>query len=534
MNERIPPEQDQLTRERILGFIEAENWPNTYTKNAVTKLSNEIQGNLSNIQIPLGKREDITTKELGEKIAKLYEPQVVLQGQGLRAERYGNTWGGMYYRVLTDRKFDENPTKICIQYLYTWVLQNMPFTFWNWIFPLFVLMILGIFANWMPYQIITGVGDPDLAAYHERFTTYWYPFAPLVASGGMVFLQGVYILLSLRNERYIPQNSIIYFIMGLLFIPPLLLELINSSCRRIFTFKFSLSSMGFVIGFGAVSIGIVVLILISAILIKYQHADRMVKIRKSKLFSWLPTGIHTMDYAPVFVYLKHKSGSNKLDEASWEFDRCEFDQVHYCRGLTRINKQKFFIDNNWHSFNPKPNPLFEFLSHHWNGFIKFLIILGVPIVAWWVVMIQFETDYFYLFFGNYDIIDLLGPIASIAWTASLIFIILVRPTNLGSVFRDDDNVSLDFKKRMFHLTPNILLVLWNLPGDAELLIRERLQDPWIIQPDNKTFYDKTHDKAESIICEPKKHFLIRNLDLIGILLLIFLFNILYPLLIVFL
>ena len=133
-----------------------------------------------------------TTKVAISKLVKPFRPNVTVLGQGLIDEKNSQSWGGMFYRVLGNQDTYKNSTDVVVQYIYTWIRQKLPITFWNCVLPLIALLCISIFIN-TDTQIYSGnlesiEGVPSEIA--TILTTEIYNLSSILV---VLFLLGIWI-----------------------------------------------------------------------------------------------------------------------------------------------------------------------------------------------------------------------------------------------------------------------------------------------------------------------------------------------------
>ncbi|MHA2248296.1 MAG: hypothetical protein ACXADY_25325 [Candidatus Hodarchaeales archaeon] len=519
-----------LTNIEIQRLARTENWPNHHTRKIIKELVTNVPPSQSTneiIKLPL---KDITPSKLGLELAKKYEPKITLIGQVLKAERNSDAWGGMYFRVLSDKEEGEEPTNIVIQYIYTWVQQKLPFTFWNWIIPLIALTFFSVYFNSPTFIFeshVTDILDPmgftfrvnleDAAALQPWISGFvmvvgfvlfvWLGLVPLLRFGYGHFVS--------HTNPPLKQRGMIVLGLGLIVVLCLVSEFLCPITELSVPATFSTQhyAMGSEVAIGGVTFRLVIFLGVSAIIIKYQDKVLSSENRFYQLLNRISdcfrkiVGIHAMDYAPIFIYLK-KNSSSESQPMGWEIVECQWDHLHYSSEYLSSNSKifchykesqkkgdnhiHFVIKNAWHSFEivSKRNFFQKIFTPRRRWFVSFgiLAIFGIGTILWYFSVFFLDWDFwadfgmlFYdglqLFLPNQFLIDLswaiffdILPAFSIIIT--MIYTVIRWPTNLET---DQDFEKEDL--RYYHLNCQKLKVLWNLPGDAEFIIQDKLQDP---------------------------------------------------------
>ena len=505
----------------------------------------------------------------------------------------------MYFRVLVDEK--ETPTepdRACIQYIYSWVQQKMPFTVWNWFLPLTALMIFGIFFN---TEHFAPSYDPSsslflrILASGSPFQSDLYPDFVFSVCIGITIAAGMNVLLSFFSKGILPQRSLIACGLGIIFGFPLLIEIINPS-TSLFTrvvillprsdpfyldmrigivlvlivfiivtlsalVKIALtlrskeplarkSLAAFLIGGVGACLMVILLIasqntsnppilafpktdplyfdvhlgfvtfftgscvILSVLLIKVQGSEKPVLSWIDRKFKFIQSkiGVHSMDYAPIFVYLEKKSPQDE-----WKFVNSRWDHVHYCckhhTDQSKIqefdtSRQHFLVKNAWHSFQPK-TPIWRYYKWGWSLCFFLAIAVSCGIVLWWVLLLFFQVDFLF----GLEAALLIQIVSSLIMIGLWILVINLKHTELDLELQNLELTSPEVQYN--HLTPKKLQVLWNLPGEAVFLIQTRLQNPFPF-PSGKTsstamkefrsFYDKDHEKEK--FCKASRNWLL--------------------------
>ncbi len=201
---------------------------------------------------------------------------------------------------------------------------------------------------------------------------------------------------------------------------------------------------------------------------------------------------HKMDYAPIFVYIKNRIGSNE-----WEFIKACWDQNHYNVGHTderyhdylKDNKRiMLMIDNLWHDFTPLTQDTARRLHErdwNWkksvinrnkmkNRLFKLIILLIVGGV----------------------IFQLSLPV--LADVISIFILGIYCYWEFSNLARSDSKYQLadglkrnDLGPQENHLTHDKLETLWCLRKKKEqLIIRDRLQNPFYTNSEDFIKFDE--------------------------------------------
>ncbi|MFX0107987.1 MAG: hypothetical protein ACFE7R_06875 [Candidatus Hodarchaeota archaeon] len=379
------------------------------------------------------------TPETGEQIVE-FAPDIDLLGFDMRAERRGETWGGVLVRTL------ENPTKDrrCLEYVYVYTRQHTVISFFWMVFIPLLMLIWTFFvpfvfpAEMALFEAIIQTGD-----FMDFLLSPGEAWIPVLATGLVctpLFVTGLWPHLSEARKG---QDS-----------------------------RFRFRSTTLLIFLGALMWGV---------LFNELFLWAMILIWGICAMFWRvkPTG-HEMDYIPIFVWIK-KEGDN------WEFDSAAWDYFHYNAekmsreelkaegALKRGKRVQLLMDNPWHSLFLGSRDIREGLNMVTGGIVLLIISLGLL----WGIFFE----------------DFLAGYAWRNWAIVGIFFLFVLSGSIvarfpSSLIKD----SSDYKKDGAHLTDEKLRILWNLGTDEEgkkgrFVCVSKIQDPFRAEADFTTFRD---------------------------------------------
>ena len=465
-----------------------------------------------------------------------FRPNITVLGQGLIDEKNSQSWGGMFYRVLGDKNTYEESTKVVVQYIYTWIRQKLPITFWNCVLPLIALLCISIFIN-TDTQIYSSnlesiEGVPSEIA--TILTTKIYILSSILV---VSFLLGIsaWELYKAKKKHNRSVRMYIFPILAILYFGFFILELglglLDLSSYNVIYLEYFINNSDIAIltiRLGLVSMLLALVILISMLILKYQELVLRLGLVE-KMFDRINVHVsHDMDYAPIFIYCSRQNPSNR-----WNVNRIVWDKLHYCidyqeaqgkKGQGIINRFRnrdsiisdrtekptrpnFVMKGNWHPF--------EAFSLWRQNILNFLWILSILV---FLFLIGIGTGLTVTNFNLFVLIEesisrLFGE--AIGTILTTIIYRLVYPFvvfwSVYFVFNrrrgdlpDDQNLE---EVRYYYLNSDKLTVLWNLPSEAQFLIQEKLQNPSILLNNFLSFYNsdiETKKNATEICTEGKK------------------------------
>ncbi|MFW9778197.1 MAG: hypothetical protein ACFFE8_05020 [Candidatus Heimdallarchaeota archaeon] len=471
-------------------------WPNHFSRNAILEQIKHIKSTPDKY-LPLVNAYDLTESSQAVGHAKEHEPKIKLLGQSLHSEKESNSWGGMLYRVLGDESTVEDSSKLCIQYIYTYVRQKLPITMYNLVLPLLFLFFISIYFKFDTITYVetsTGGVDPDQFLIVSQ---YYYGFAVIL--GSLIFIAGMADLsYTYYRKKVVSVRSLLLVILMVIFGILLIIEFFfffNPFWTIILAYAINLESTEidqWIIQIGLVPIILLILIIASVILILYQ--DTILKNKLTGIWNFIIRKLsHDMDYAPIFVYLE-KTTKNK-----WQVSMIRSDNLHYCitekkgksaRKYERKGRPTFIMRGLHHSVEPIRG--YQIRLYYLKMIFSFVLLL--ILVFMFVFLTVLDIDIFSLiqsrirplipnFFGldpvgldrfSYAIAMLVYRLVySVAVFGCLYYFITRRPFELR--LDEDQNLS---EIRYYHLNSVKLQTLWNLKTEAQFLIQEKLQNPF--------------------------------------------------------
>ncbi|MFX0171836.1 MAG: hypothetical protein ACFE9L_07950 [Candidatus Hodarchaeota archaeon] len=466
-----------------------QEWPTHSLRKALTKLTPKLPLQ----DFPLGSSwTDITTETDVCAFAEKYEPRILLQGQGLISRKCKGTWGGMFYRVLEDEKGSQR----VIQYIYVWVRQQLPFTFWNWVLPLFALLLISIYTS-----IDTEIYSSDLESVEgipvpvaRILTSQFHPWFSIILSLIIIFVFGGFELWKTWRRGDFSIRVIIFPFLGVLYFGCIVLELLLDpimaspflviDLNYVFhLFDVTTDMADLVINIGVFPLSLFLISIGSIFILYYQS-----KILEFRLVNWIINILHAhfshdMDYAPIYVYLIQSKKTWIVDTISW-------DRLHYVAGVA--NRQEGELDfledaqhpimilkGNWHSFQPFSSFRRKISSILWYFHAVFLILLAG--IGLWLTVTNLNV------FGSIE--SYLEPVTGLSF-ANLIATVLYRlfyPTVLfwcvyylvtrrKRLFLSPIEQDL-CQMNYYHLSQEKCQLLWSLPPEPQFQIQIKLQNP---------------------------------------------------------
>lgn len=473
------------TVERLKQDAKNSEWPNHFFRNAILEQITQIQSTPDK-PLPLVNAHDITEDPQAAELAVKHGPKIKLLGQSLHSEKESNSWGGMLFRVLGDESTVEDSSKLCIQYIYTYVRQKLPITFYNLVLPLIFLFFVSVYFK---FDTISYVETPTgvTPVTFRIVSQYYYLFALILAF--LIFIVGVVDLsYTFFIRKVVSVRSLLLVILIVIFGVLLLIEYLfffDPFWEIIVAYGINISSPDidqWAIQIGLVPIVLLFLIISSLILILYQ--DALLKNRFTSIWNFIKKLSHDMDYAPVYVYLD-KDAKNK-----WKVSMIRSDRLHYCitekkgkatRKYKQAGRPTFIMRGLHHSVElSRPYQIrFYYLK------MIFALVVLLALVSMFAFLAILDVDIFTqlqatikpvitdeklsyavaMFFYRF--------IYSVAVFGCLYYFITRRPFELN--IDKDQKLS---ELRYYHLNCTKIQILWNLKKESQFLIQEKLQDPF--------------------------------------------------------
>ena len=411
-------------------------------------------------RVPLQDAKDITKEEA--HLAKEFLPHVDLVGLELHSERRSRAWGGFYFRVLADA----NDQKRCIQYMYIWTLQKWFVSFWYSVLPPFILGILATFIF--------------------SFLAFRQALVSITIIGAIFFLTGIWNSAStlFRQKKFYYTNAMLFILYGVIFwflaaemyifkpkvefepIPP---EDLVPGDIPIDPHEVRFSVQRRELRFSIIGVLFILIAVISLLILLFQPKGTAAS--------------HTMDYAPLYVYLR------KSDNG-WTLDGIRYDAFHYfCdtagsefleknHYVTKDGRPRLAIDNNWHSFKLDNGKNIYWASIGLLGFIFSLVL--------WFYSLFIAPDG--TFFGQRVVRFVYFPLIAFAFAYAFFSKAPYPIINRNKI---------TFNDPIYHLTYDKILIFWNLASEEPALkIRQKLQNPFMLDPDYWTTF---RDDLEELI-----------------------------------
>ncbi len=344
-------------------------WPTKKLDNTISKPYCEIKDEITIWLAP--DVEDVTHDSEVQQHLRFFAPDIRQIGLGLYNERRGrlNTWGGLLVRCLqTKAETKEVQTqRRCLQYIYIWTKQQSAVSLFWMVFVPFLMGVWGFLIRYLYAPLIISFQESFQLDILGTLLTPSDSLLPMIATG---FVSLPLLLSGLWDHRWDLHLGV-----GFTFRSTTLL--IPFSIMMWFV-VFSWIVPTFILGFAIFVCGL------------YWLLDRI---------GFTDTS-HSMDYLPVFVWLKNNEANG------WEFEKAYWDRHHYkieCKKAKelRIPRYKFMtpnlevkenkrgeederirlqMDNPWHSVRPGGSVQNIFLILSIIGLLIFipiaLLILG--------------------------------------------------------------------------------------------------------------------------------------------------------------
>ncbi|MHA2223990.1 MAG: hypothetical protein ACXAC8_02225 [Candidatus Hodarchaeales archaeon] len=489
-------------------------WPNHFCRNAIIEQAKSIRRTKTDKHLPLVNAHDVTDDPRATEEAVRHEPKIKMLGQGLHSEKKSNSWGGMMYRVLGDDPTIEGSSNLCIQYIYTYVRQKLPFTLYNLVIPLIFLLFISVYFKFDTISYVeTSTGEVAPVSF-RIISQYYYIFALIL--GALIFITGMIDLnYTYKTRNVVSVRSLILVILSVIFAFLLLIE-------YVFFFEpfwtlivsYAINEQSTDIDLWAIQIGLVPIVLLfltlgSIILIIYQ--DALLKNRLTGIWNFLIRKLsHDMDYAPVFVNLE-KDKKNR-----WKVSTIRSDRLHYCitekggkaaRKYMRKGRPSFIMRGLHHSVElARPYQIrFYYLK------VIFSFILFLVLISMFAVLTFLDID---IFAQLQSLIHPIIPIETLSYAIAMFLYRLVYSVAVfGCIYyvitRRPFEVEIDKDQKLsevryYHLNCTKLQILWNLKKEAQFLIQEKLQNPFSenvtevsSSGKQKKFWDSFYDSEQS-------------------------------------
>ncbi|MHA2247152.1 MAG: hypothetical protein ACXADY_19560 [Candidatus Hodarchaeales archaeon] len=473
------------TIEKLKQDARNSEWPNHFFRKAILEQITKIKSTTDK-PLPLINAQDVTDDPQAAEQAVKHEPKIKLLGQSLHSEKESNSWGGMLYRVLGDESTVEDSSKLCIQYIYTYVRQKLPITFYNLVLPLIFLFFISVYFKFDTISYVETESGVTPVTF-RIVSQYYYLFALIL--GLLIFIVGVVDLgYTYIIQKVVSVRSLLLTILIVIFGALLLIEYLfffDPFWTIILAYGINISSSDidqWAILIGLVPVVMFFLIIGSIILIFYQ--DALLKNRFTSIWNFISKLSHDMDYAPVYVYLE-KDTKNK-----WKLSMIRSDRLHYCitekkgkatRKYQRRGRPTFIMRGLHHSVELSRSyqirfyylkMIFAFVALlSLISMFAFLTILDIDIftqlqAAIKPVIPDEELSYVVAMFFY-------RLVYSVAVFGCLYYFITRRPFELE--IDQDQKLS---ELRYYHLNCTKLQILWNLKKESQFLIQEKLQNPF--------------------------------------------------------
>lgn len=364
--------------------------------------------------------KDVTLDSL--KVCRDFAPDVRALGFGPWRDKSGRSWGGLLFRALQSKDKKE----MCLQYVYSVTRQiGVISSFWNIILPILMLgWALAIHSFYCPLS--------QLAGNEWMPTCPWFALICIMSVSGPLFLLGIGphlrdlmrlpigLRINLRPTSLLPVYSLLTLLVpfiGFLIIYPFFATIATHML--------------------------------------YYYFQNQKK-----------TPFRVLDYIPIFVWLHRDS----TDE-QWKFHRAGW-QFKYQRSLMTEKSEKIehslrdgrrlilITDSGWDSMY-RGSVIRSLMT-------KLSLLIALVSFAGFIIFIAtglFASSLVYLF-STLIILPFLFVVTGqqiARWPLALL---------------DFMEMSQDLDKEM-HLNDAKLKVLWNLPEEARLKIRAKLQNPFI-------------------------------------------------------
>jgi hypothetical protein len=486
----------EISDKDFIDLLEKEKWPKEEFGKLISNQDHDFNQENSYREPFSDKWFDCTRASSGIFLAQKYLPDVQVLGPDLEGEKNSSTWGGMTYRVLADKKNITDSNRAIIQYIFIWSKQRLPFTLWNSILPLIILLLLSvytsmdliyqdtIFPNLLPKESLI---DANTRQGIILFLCLWY-----------IMLGGYYIFYKLLWQGILSVRSI-FFAYGVGFLSLqwfYKFETLEPCSIQTPIFLLNLTEIRINLDYPTIIFsGICVLFFLLIVLFQYLDLDFILKNKYVKKI----VGTHKMDYAPIVVYLSKLDGKDLIENACVEF---LYDRTHYCieREFGSPSNGTFVIKGRWHSLEYYKQKDWENSENLRN------------IVKW--AFVFFTIGLILAFLLNLDLMWIILSILYIPSGYDVLFHRLIYPALLfysgyfvitnKTTSLHDEKISENLIHEEFHLSPLKLLKMWNLKEEAaQFTIKHKLQNPLeYIDAHNSlvwvSFYDDTIEVEKDV------------------------------------
>lgn len=458
--------------------------------NQVKNFRNEYEEKNKNLTDEEREKKERYDREL-DYLVQEYLPNVYIQGTDLIYEKRvsiwekilhklgrkkQDVWGGVVYRALEDK---DNSDEKVFQFIYTWTKQNLAFTFWNLVAPIWILIIISLFVNsdllFFQNQI-TGENNRYLTRINEVIDIQ-------NKLNLIIILCLVYILIGvIFGLKYLwkgyPSTNILLMGEGVIYI-------LCTAIDNVFSLEFTKWKINY---FSIIDLTINIYWM-AHVLVFFGSIVLYVFIVSQKVMT------HSMDYAPIFVYLK----GGKIFYL--------IDKIHYCLDVKECapsKKPNFIINNRWHSFEFRSNWRLKFSKYfyYFSAFIfgacVSIILLGILSQSdLWIYLVKLIPEEYS---SLRIVIHRLG--FPFLLFGSLYYLVSGRTEPL--IDRNKENIF----RTANYLDDEKLKQIWNFKEkEPKFLIKNKLQDPLSYFNREKwdSFYDKEDegDKDVDTICHAK-------------------------------
>ena len=524
-------------------------WQTTAMKNQIKHLTEHLDSISPKHQDPVvdtAQARELTDTAQTRELAEKFFPDIKITGVGLRIEKK-RSWGGLYYRVLKKRKKTTEESaeeNACIQWLYVWTKQKFFFSFGETLIPSFILFVFGfIFFNnfYGEQELLTGKIGMILVS----------GFCIFLGSKRLydILMQ----MIKRKEKQFYLHNSMLLLPMGLCF---LYYVIYNPSIWRRWTSGFLYGIMKRIVIwrladtetkelliphvsviFFVLGLGLLLFWLVQPKTHEMDWAPLFIYIKKKEdsdkrdweldkvifdSYHYYTSGFICKKYLKKNSYLKGKTEACITFEISnfWHsFDlfserrRTQYNKIarfisYLAGGFTFV----FYLISYFNDVNISVRLAvlllwllaggFTFAFYHITYFIGDNISVRLTMLLLWLLASGF-TFVFYFIGDNISVrlavllLWLFGGFRIYSKTTRNLIDTKPKETTGDEekvyvlVEGVDDPVSLD--KCIFHLTEDRIKTFWTLKGNATLLIKSKLQNPFI--SDFDTFRDKKEEDS---------------------------------------
>lgn len=458
-----------ISEEQLSEEIKTEEWP--YAEFAkIVKAEPHDYGNKYAYTKPLTDWYDCTQHDQDAvTLAREYLPTVNVSGQDLKEEKKSKTWGGMMYRVLVNKEKVEDSDRAVIQYIFAWSKQRLPFTLWNCVFPLGILLLLSLYINIDLIYLETIF--PELIPRESIVDPNTRTWLIIILCCLYIIIGGYYFFYKLLWQG-IPSVRLLFLGYGLGFLG--LQYYYNFTPFDTYSTPFpilSLSEIKIHLDYPTlISLSFFVVLFIIILLFRFFE----LKIILTSGFMKRIAGTHKMDYAPIFVYLYSRSNeSSLLENPRVEF---LFDKTHYCihREYESETHGTFVIKGRWHSFEYYKHEDWEKSVNLWKFFG---IVFGISICGLLVALLL-TLDLMWVILSSFSVSPGFDVLLHRLGYPALLFLSGYFITTQHSTPLLSETIKEDLGRKRYHLSPIKLLKMWNFAETkAQFTIKHKLQNP---------------------------------------------------------